>query len=193
VAQPSSPSLFRPGKSEIGEYSGKRPRPHAAIAYVVQPTAVGLCDAIFRDAPLVHESEDVIVGLPDTIWFPEDALARLPTDKLAFLLFPVTDQSKFNAVLADAHGRVQQIRVKQPNPVTPWISGAFRMPGHVFHALRAFWRARPSPNEYVGTQVNAWLAADGEAVGIQAGVSYVDVGTLPGYRAAMCSLEPAAP
>lgn len=149
--------------------------------------------AIFRAAPLVHESEDVIVRLPDTIWFPEDAMARLPTDKLAFLLFRVTDPSKFDAVLTDAHDRVQQMRVKQPNAVTRWIWGAFRMPGHVFHALRAFWRARLSPNEYVGTLVNAWLAADGEAVGIEAGVSYVDVGTLPGYRATMRSLEPAAP
>jgi len=184
--------VISPGKSDIVEYYGKRPRPSAAIAYVVQPVATGLCDAIFRAAPLVHESEDVIVGLPDTIWFPEDALARLPTDRLAFLLFPVTDPSKFDAVLTDAHGRVQQIRVKHPAPGTPWIWGAFRMPGRIFHELHAFWQARPARDEYVGTLVNAWLAQGGEAVGVEAGASYVDVGTLQGYRAAMRSLEPAA-
>jgi hypothetical protein len=31
----------------------------------------------------------VLVGLPDTIWFPEDGLRALPDDRLSFLLFPV--------------------------------------------------------------------------------------------------------
>lgn len=184
--------VISPGKSDIVEYYGRRPRPEAAVAYVVQPEPVGLCDAIFRAAPLVHASEDVVVGLPDTIWFPEDALARLPSDKLAFLLFPVADASKFDAVLTDADGRVQRIQVKEERPGSPWIWGAFRMPGRVFHELHAFWRARPQRDEYVGTLVNAWLAAGGEAVAVEAGTSYVDVGTLSGYRAAMRGLEAAA-
>jgi hypothetical protein len=33
--------------------------------------------------------------------------------------------------------------------------------------------------------VNAWLAAGGRAQGVKAGSSYVDVGTLHGYRAAI--------
>lgn len=180
--------VISPGKSDIVEYYGKRPRPEAAVAYVVQPEPVGLCDALFRAAPLVHPSEDVIIGLPDTIWFPEDALCALPLDRLAFLLFPVTDPSKFDAVLCDASGCVQQIQVKQANPGTPWIWGAFRMPGGVFHELHAFWRTRPHPDEYVGTLVNAWLAQGGEAVGVEAGTSYVDVGTMPGWQRAMRDL-----
>ena len=40
-------------------------------------------------------------------------------------------------------------------------------------------------DEYIGTLVNAYLAAGGEAVGVKAGRSYVDVGTLHGYRAAI--------
>ena len=184
--------VISPGKSDIVEYYGKRPRPEAAVAYVVQPEPVGLCDALFRAAPLVHPSEDVIIGLPDTIWFPEDALCALPLDRLAFLLFPVTDPSKFDAVLCDASGCVQQIQVKQANPGTPWIWGAFRMPGGVFHELHAFWRVRPHPHEYVGTLVNAWLAQGGEAVGVEAGTSYVDVGTMPGWQRAMRDLGAAA-
>jgi hypothetical protein len=40
--------------------------------------------------------------------------------------------------------------------------------------------------------VNAWLAEGGEAVGVRAGESYVDVGTLDGYRSAMQMLRPSA-
>jgi hypothetical protein len=59
------------------------------------------------------------------------------------------------------------------------------MPGRTFHELRSFWMRRPEPDEYIGTLVNAWLAEGGEAVGVRAGTSYVDVGTLDGYRSAM--------
>ncbi len=52
-------------------------------------------------------------------------------------------------------------------------------------ALHELWRARGRRDEYLGTLVNAWLAEGGEALGVRAGRSYVDVGTLDGYREAM--------
>jgi glucose-1-phosphate thymidylyltransferase len=182
--------VISPGKSDIMEYYGAGTVTSAELAYVVQPKATGLCDAIFRAHPVIPKDEPVIVGLPDTIWFPEDALRRLPEDKLSFLLFPVEHPEYFDAVVTDEAGRVEEIQVKSPEARTHWIWGAFKMPGHVFHELHAFWRARPAPDEYVGTLVNAWLAQGGEAVGVRAGSSYVDVGTLEGYRSAMQLLRP---
>jgi dTDP-glucose pyrophosphorylase len=184
--------VISPGKSDIMEYYGGQAG-EASIAYVVQPRAVGLCDAIFRARPLIEGDEPVIVGLPDTIWFPEEALARLPDDRLSFLLFPVERPELFDAVITDAQGRVEEIQVKSPDARTGWIWGAFKMPGHVFRELHDFWRARPEPDEYVGTLVNAWLAQGGEALGVRAGESYVDVGTLTGYRTAMQILQAPAP
>jgi dTDP-glucose pyrophosphorylase len=184
--------VISPGKSDIMEYYGTGRVTSADIAYVVQPRATGLCDAIFRAAPVIPRDEPVLVGLPDTIWFPEDALRALPDDKLSFLLFPVEQPRFFDAVVTDANGRVEEIQVKSPDARSNWIWGAFKMPGHVFHELREFWQARPEPDEYVGTLVNAWLAQGGEAVGVRAGQSYVDVGTLDGYRSAMQMLRPVA-
>ncbi|HEY0411713.1 MAG TPA: nucleotidyltransferase family protein [Allosphingosinicella sp.] len=182
--------VISPGKSDIVEYYGGGRVAGADMAFVVQPSAVGLCDAIFRAAPVLPRDEPVLVGLPDTIWFPEDALAELPEDRLAFLLFPVEEPRHFDAVVTDAAGRVEEIQVKSPQARSNWIWGAFKMPGRVFHELHAYWRARPEPDEYVGTLVNAWLAEGGEAVGVRAGTSYVDVGTLDGYRSAMQLLRP---
>ena len=85
--------VIGPAKSDILHYFGGR-YGEAAIAYVVQPQPGGLCDAIFRATPLIAPDEPVIVGLPDTIWFPADALRALPDDRLSFLLFPV-DRSKW--------------------------------------------------------------------------------------------------
>ena len=82
--------VISPAKSDILRYYGARGA-GADIAYVVQPEPAGLCDAVFRAAPLVRGDEPVALGLPDTIWFPEDALKALPDDRLAFLLFPVAE------------------------------------------------------------------------------------------------------
>src|SRR5579875_2710447 len=176
--------VISPWKSDIIQYYGGAIGA-TDIAYVVQDHPQGLCDAIFRALPVIARDEPVIIGLPDTIWFPEDALAALPDDRLSFLLFQVARPELFDAVRTDADGRVLEIQVKSRKPATDWIWGAFKMPGAVLHELRALWVQRDRRDEYFGTLVNAWLERGGDAVGVHAGESYVDVGTLNGYREAM--------
>jgi dTDP-glucose pyrophosphorylase len=181
------------GKSDILEYFGGH-FGGADLAYVVQPQAAGLCDAVFRARALVPPNDTVAIGLPDTIWFPDHGLAALPDDKLSFLLFPVEHPEQFDAVmLADDQLHVVEIRVKQQNPGTHWIWGAFKMPGAVLHELHRLWQRRNRSDEFFGTLINAYLAEGGEALGIIAGEAYVDVGTLQGYRAAMLMLGETPP
>ena len=172
--------VISPGKSDILEYYGGSAY-GANICYSVQPAPAGLCDAIFRALPFIDPREPVLIGLPDTIWFPAAALAALPGDRLGFLLFPVDEPQHFDAVITDAADRVQEIQVKRPDAASHWIWGAFKMPGTVLHELYHLWIARGRTDEYVGTLVNAWLAGGGDAVGVRAGASYFDVGTLDGY------------
>lgn len=179
--------VISPTKSDIVRYYGGGVD-GADTAFVVQQHAAGLCDAIFRAAPLVAPDETVLVGLPDTIWFPANALAELPTDQLAFLLFPVDKPELFDSVVLDEAGNVLEVQVKQPGARSGWVWGAFRMPGHVFHALHRLWCEPDRRDEYFGTLVNAWLARGGEASGMKGGASYVDVGTLGGYREAIALL-----
>ncbi len=172
------------GKSDILEYYGAQVA-GVPIAYVVQPQAGGLCDAIFRALPLVGPDEPVVVGLPDTIWFPHDALAALPDDRLSFLLFPVAHPELFDAVVHDDDGRVREIQVKRQGAQSSWIWGAFKIPGDTFRCLHRLWERPGRHDEYVGTLVNAYLASGGEAWGVRRGTAYVDVGTVGGYREAM--------
>lgn len=177
--------VISPGKSDILEYYGGGRLGTAEFAFVVQPRPMGLCDAIFHAALLVRPDEEVVIGLPDTIWFPADALRALPGGVLSFLLFPVERPELFDSVVLDENDRVREIQVKQLNAASPWIWGAFKMPGAILLELFALWRERERADEYFGTLVNAWLARGGHAVGVRAGVSYVDVGTLHGYRSAI--------
>jgi dTDP-glucose pyrophosphorylase len=182
--------VISPGKSDIMEYYGAS-YGSAALAYFVQPQATGLCDAIFQAAPFVQPDEPVLVGLPDTVWFPKAALSALPDDALSFLLFPVERPELFDAVVLEGDA-VREIQVKQPGAASHWIWGAFKMPGRVFNDLHRLWRTRQPRDEYIGTLVNAYLAAGGFAIGVRAGTAYVDVGTLHGYRAAISLLSDAS-
>ncbi len=180
--------VISPGKSDIVEYYGGS-LGTAHVCYVVQPEPQGLCDALFRSLPLLGPGDQVLVGLPDTVWFPEDGFCRLDGSALSFLLFPVQHPELFDAVVTDEKGGVLEIQVKQQGASSSWVWGAFRMPAEVFQQLHGLWRERGGQDVYVGTLVNAWLARGGEARGVRAGESYVDVGTLHGYREAIQLLE----
>lgn len=176
--------VISPGKSDILEYYGGNIGA-VSLSYVVQPRPAGLCDAIFRAVPFIPKDEYVTIGLPDTIWFPDNALSLLPRDQLSFLLFPVDHPEFFDAVVTDSDGGVKEIQVKKQEASSTWIWGAFGMPGRVLQELHELWLEREKRDEYFGTLVNAYLEKGGEARGIFAGQAYVDVGTLNGYREAM--------
>ena len=179
--------VVSPGKADIlAYYGGSACQAH--VSFTVQPQPAGLCDALFRALPMIPPEDQVLVGLPDTVWFPVDGFAALPDNLLSFLLFPVEHPEVFDAVVTDADGRVIEIQVKQPAPSTEWVWGAFKLTGAILRELYALWRARDETDEYFGTLVNAWLAQGGSAHGVRAGETYVDVGTLGGYRDAIQAL-----
>lgn len=180
--------VISPEKSDIIPYyaahaTGRR------NCYVVQESPRGLCDALFRAEQVLRDHEDVLIGLPDTVWFPESGFSLLPSRELAFLLFPVDDPRRFDAVVTEGN-RVTEIQVKAEHPDSNWVWGAFRMPADVFRALHRLWQMPDRGDEYVGTLVNAYLERGGQAVAVPAGERYFDVGTVDGYRAAIDALRP---
>src|SRR5947199_18880 len=64
---------------------------------------------------------------------------------------------------------LRDIEVKGPSARTHGVRGAFKLPGRVFHELRALWGQPERHDEYIGTLVNAYLRRGGKALGIRAG------------------------
>lgn len=180
--------IISPNKADIVRYYGSGVD-GAQICYVVQPEAAGLCDALFRALPVIRADEPVLVGLPDTVWFPSDGYRALAGDALTFLLFPVAHPELFDAVITASDGRVERVLVKQPEPGSNWVWGGFRMSGGVFADLHALWLERERRDAYVGTLVNEYIARGGVVNAVKAGRAYFDVGTLDGYRQAMRMLD----
>ena len=178
--------VISPGKSDIVNYFGGSAL-SAAIFYAVQPRPAGLCDAIFRALPLIAPDEHLCIGLPDTIWFPDDSLAKLPDGVLSLLLFPVQHPDRFDAVVTDSSGLIEEVQVKHEFPSTHWVWGAIKLPGFLLRQLHDIWLQ--GHDEYLGTLFNEFIARGGRAYGFKIGDSYVDVGTLNGYREALRLLD----
>jgi glucose-1-phosphate thymidylyltransferase len=178
--------VISPEKTDIIQYYARHPESRR-FCYVVQDRPVGLCDAFFRALPLTREDDQVLIGLPDTVWFPEDGFSLLPPDELSFLLFPVEHPERFDAVVTEGE-RVSEIQVKVPRPDSHWVWGAFTMPAATLRELYQLWYEPGRGDEYVGTLVNEYLQRGGQARGVPAGERYYDIGTLDGYRAAVATL-----
>ena len=176
--------IISPHKTDIIEYFGAGPS-GVHISYVVQPQPAGLCDSLFRALPLISSNESVTVALPDTVWFPADALRQLPATCLSLLLFPVSHPERFDSVVTDDIGRVQRVDVKTATPRSEWVWGAFTMPGAVYRSLSSLWERRDRADEYFGTLINAYLEDGGAVEAVRAGRAYVDVGTVNGYHEAL--------
>jgi glucose-1-phosphate thymidylyltransferase len=172
-------------KSDIVRYYAERDYA-AEIFYVVQQNPAGLCDALFRAERFVNDSEQVLIGLPDTIWFPENAyrLAVEQESDLNLVLFPVLNPSVFDAVVCNLQGYVERIEVKQQDATSHWIWGGVTAAGSAYRALKHLWDARHREDQYLGHLLNAYIAAGNPVRAISVGEHYMDVGTLEGYHAA---------
>jgi len=170
-------------KSDIVRYYAERDYA-AEIFYVVQRRPRGLCDALFRAEPFVRSDEPVLIGLPDTIWFPENAFHASVEQGpgVSLVLFPVPNPSAFDAVRCDESGRVERVVVKQPEPGTNWIWGAVTASGRALHELRLLWESRHRADEYLGHLLNAYIAAGNPVYATANGEHYMDVGTIEGYH-----------
>ena len=176
--------IISPAKNDIISYFGGLIG-GAAICYTVQQNAGGLCDALFRALPFITAEDELLFGLPDTVWFPIEGFRFLPTRQFSFLCFPSERPEFFDAVVSDRTGRVEEVQVKQRGARSNWVWGAFRMPGSVFRDLHELWCVRDKSDEYLGTLVNNYIARGGSVQAINRGEVYVDVGTLNGYREAV--------
>ena len=160
----------------------------ASTAYVVQPQPSGLCDAIFRALPLIGPDEHVLIGLPDTIWFPENAYQQALRNSrdagVNLVCFPVVNAEAFDAVVCDEQDWVQCVEVKQKDAHSHWIWGAVTASGEAFHQLQLLWEARHRRDEYLGHLLNAYIEAGNPVRATHCGEKYMDVGTLDGYHAA---------
>ncbi len=172
--------VVSPKKSDLMTYLTGKTLP-VDVCFVVQPEPLGLCDAIFKAIPVVNQPDTVMIGLPDTVWFPEDGFNFLNDDVASLLLFPVAQPQLFDVALLDNNRRVIEVQGKKTTPDSNWVWGAMKFPAGVFHDLFRLWVANGRAYSELCSLLNAFVAQGGTVNGVCAGESYFDVGTPAGY------------
>lgn len=183
--------VISPEKSDIVRYYAERSYA-AEIFYVVQQSPLGLCDALFRAEPFAAGHEQVLIGLPDTVWFPENAYLTALSQQRAnvnLVLFPVENPSMFDAVICDPQDFVVKVEGKAPTPRSHWIWGAITATNEAIRSLKLLWEARHREDEYMSSLLNAYIDAGNAVRGHHAGETYIDVGTMQGFRRAQEFLQ----
>ena len=161
------------------------------LAYLVQPEPLGLTHVVRLAAPWLGEA-DVAFALPDTITFPEDALARLVARREAtgadvmLGVFPTEEAARLAPVRLDAGGRVLALWDK---PAAPEVHNTW---GLVVWSARftrfcAEWDERRTEAE--GKLTHAIEAAMGAGLAVHGlefpGGVFRDVGTREGLADAL--------
>ncbi|HXE31950.1 MAG TPA: hypothetical protein VN515_09140 [Terriglobales bacterium] len=155
------------------------------VFFVVQPRPAGLCDAIFRARRFVEPGEAVLIGLPDTVWFPATALRDGLRAHVHLITFPAAHPEAYDAVVPGFGERVARVEVKSCRDPRRRIWGAITAPGHEYLALERFWRVRGRGEQFLGDLLNAWIAAGNPVTYDCQGTRYWDIGTPAGYEYAL--------
>ena len=134
--------VISPGKSDIHGIFWRALSPAPRLPMSCSRKPAGLCDALFRAAPLVTPEEKVIVGLPDTIWFPDHALRELPDDSLASCCSRSTIRSSSTPSSTRARRTCPRNPGKSRAAAIALDLGRVQDAGYVLHELHALWRAR---------------------------------------------------
>lgn len=82
----------------------------------------GLLDGIIQPAQFLRASDELIFGLPDTIWFPKNSFSQIikQPGKLVLGLFDTGTPERFDSVVIGKNNRIISVEVKVPRPMTKW-------------------------------------------------------------------------
>ena len=176
-------------KPEIARHLGNGADRDMALGYLVQPTSLGLADAVDTAYPWIGD-RCTCLALPDTVFSPLDALDRVCRELLdrsadvVLGVFPVTNACQLGPVRIDAAGNVLEVLEKPAatDLANSWGVAAWS-PVFTRFLHERLLADGPSAHPSIGTlfqaalgaglRVRAMFFADG---------TYLDVGTPEGLK-----------
>ena len=188
--------VIAPEKHDILRFYGSGERHGVPIAYVCQEVATGMADAIDAAYPWIGDAT-VLMGMPDTIFRPIDALSKLRVlyererADLALAVAPTDEPARLGPVMVDASGRVLEVLDKPQAPPhnNVWVvacwGATFTEFLHAYLAARRPSQAVASGEVALGNIFQAFVerGARMRALSFDDGL-YIDAGTMEGLRAA---------
>ncbi len=167
-----------------------------SLAYVVQPEPRGIPHALAHARPWL-EGEDVVFAMPDTIFLPTDALARVHEERVAagadvvLGVFPTDEPERLGPVEIGADGKIVRIEDKPQNPknANTWGLASWSPRFTSFCCDWALAHDRDAKESAIGYAFEAARVAglDVRARFFESG-RFLDIGTPHGLREALSAL-----
>jgi predicted O-linked N-acetylglucosamine transferase (SPINDLY family)/dTDP-glucose pyrophosphorylase/predicted negative regulator of RcsB-dependent stress response len=176
-------------KPEIAHHLGSGADRDMALGYLLQPTPLGLADAVDTAYPWIGD-RCTCLALPDTVFSPLDALDQVCRDLLehgadvVLGVFPVANPCQLGPVRIDAAGNVLEVLEKPPatDLANSWGVAAWS-PVFTRFLHERLAAEGPSAHPSIGTLFHAALGAGlrVRAVAFADG-AYLDAGTPEGLK-----------
>lgn len=124
-------------KTDLIRYLSTKSPYRDHLAFLVRPRR-GLLDGVVLPAEFLKPDDELYFGLPDTIWYPQDAFSQLDAkgSDLVLGLFDTGTPEKFDSVVIDASSQIKSIDVKVSDPKTKWTWAMGKMSVTVANKLR---------------------------------------------------------
>lgn len=180
-----------PGKEIIREVLGSGDEFGVTLTYVVQEKPRGLPDAIACAREALRE-DDVVFAMPDTIFLPGDAVARLQRYReeqavdIALGVFPTESPTQLAPVDIDEAGRVRAVYDKPRATALRNTWGVLAWSSCFTDLCCDYRRGRSGDDEDKLTDVIEWARCLGWRLGARVfpGGAFCDAGTPAGLAAA---------
>ncbi|MBD0291000.1 MAG: NTP transferase domain-containing protein [Thermoleophilia bacterium] len=180
AAQPSEIRVVtRPDKDDVVD------RARHLGARVIVGTPGSLSESLLLGLAGLDSRRTVLIGLPDSLWQPEDGFAKLVaqlTDgaDVVLGLFRSREPERCDVVTVDSEGRVLSVEPKPQAPRSHLVWGCL--------AARAGALAGLSGHDEPGDLFDL-LARSGRVRGVDLGTEFVDIGTKDALRRARETLS----
>lgn len=164
-------------KTDLIRYLSTKSKYKDNLIYLVRERK-GLLDGVVQPAQFLRSDDELIFGLPDSIWYPADAFVPVKNKKgkLVLGLFDTGAPERFDSVVTDDAGHIHSIEVKVPHPKSKWNWTIGKLTVSIVPELVAYNKSLfgESMHEY---------ASGHEAFGVKIPDSaYLDIGQPEDYR-----------
>jgi len=171
-------------KLDIPRYLSDKTKYGQYISYVVKDSH-SLPESIFAPVKFIKPDDHLVFGLPDTIWYPKDCYKTLVDNikgDLTLGLFDSGSPEKFDSVVTDSKGQIQQIDVKTHNPKTKWTWGIGAINKSAIKLIDSYLKEQDQAEPIFGVAANQYCQQKPCYAIKFPNSSYLDIGRKEDYQ-----------
>lgn len=169
-----------PDKLDLIEYLSTESPYSDNLMFIIRERK-GLLHAVTAPHSFIARDDYLAFGLPDTIWFPENAFESIinfrKNSSLTLGLFDSGKPESYDSVVIDENGKIKSVEVKVANPKSKWTWGIGIFKASIAPELIRLGESQNADYPLLGQAIHDY-SREGDAYALELqDSSYIDIGT----------------